>query len=357
MKEYSHSFPFGSLVSPPSAQELLDLAFKRSFKARGTKEKDPILAARIREAGRIASMADVISNRLDVVVRSFPSFNALHPFYRELTDVLIGVDELRIALSRLSWAKRMIRRLSRQYIRRVMRSEDFAEMEKIRKAAMGRISSIVKSISNDIDLIRAACQKLSTIPNIEIGIPTVVIAGMPNTGKSTLVRRISTGKPKIASYPFTTTSLLVGHFYLKGGAMRVQVIDTPGLLDRPLSERNVIELQAILALKHLAWFIVYMIDPTETCGYSVENQISLLDEISREFSEIKLLIVLNKEDLWLQFNESVERCKELLRQRRISFYEISAEKGTGINALATTLGREILKLKLYTNKRQQEAVN
>ncbi len=349
MKESVDSSPFSSLICPPSAQELLDLAFKRSFKPRSTKEKDPIISARTREIGRVASMADVISSRLKAVVRSFPSFDALHPFYRELADVLVGVDELRLALSRLDWARKIIRRLSRQYIRRLKGSEDFKEMEKIRKAAMGRISSVVKSISSDIDFIRSACQKLGVVPNIQVGSPTVVIAGRPNTGKSTLVRRISSGKPEVASYPFTTRSLLVGHFYLKGGALRVQVIDTPGLLDRPLSKRNAIELQAILALKRLAWFIVYLIDPTETCGYTVRNQISLLDEIAREFSNVKLIIVLNKMDLWSQFHKSIMKCKELLRQRRKSFYEISAEEGFGVNTLTATLSKEILEL--YTRRK------
>ncbi len=355
MREKSLFSPFSSLAYPPSAQELLDLAFKRSFKPRSIKERDPIRSARTREVGRIASMADTISSRLKEVVRSFPSFDNLHPFYMELADILIGVDSLRIALSRLDWARKMIRRLSRHYIRRLMSSEDFKEMERIRKAAMGRISSIVKSISADIELIRSACRKLSKIPNIQVGSPTIVIAGMPNTGKSTLVRRMSSGKPEIASYPFTTRSLLVGHFYLKGGALRVQVIDTPGLLDRPLSERNMIELQAILALKRLAWLILYLIDPTETCGYAVKSQMSLLGEITREFPNIQVIIALNKSDLWSQFPENVDKCKKLLEDKQKPFYEISAERGLGIDTLAATLGKEILEL--YEIRKQEKSAS
>ena len=344
MKERIYASPFSTLVCPPEAQELLDLAFKRSFKPKSMKGGDPINNARMRETGRIASMADIVSGRLNAVIRSFPSFDALHPFYRELSDVLVGVDKLRLALSRIDWARKMTRRISRQYIRRLKGVDDFKEMEKIRKEAMGRISSIIKSVSSDIDIVRTAYQKLRTVPDIQVGSPTIVIAGMPNTGKSTLVRKISSGKPEVASYPFTTRSLLVGHFYLMGGALRVQIIDTPGLLDRPLSERNKIELQAILALKRLAWFIVYLIDPTETCGYEVKSQISLLEEISRNFSDIDMLIALNKKDMWAQFSENVERCKELLTQRQRFFYEISAEIGLGISLLANALSEKILEL-------------
>ncbi|RLG47545.1 MAG: hypothetical protein DRN92_02935, partial [Thermoproteota archaeon] len=113
-----------------------------------------------------------------------------------------------------------------------------------------------------------------------------------------------------------------------------------------------IELQAILALKRLAWFIVFLIDPTETCGYSVKNQISLLEEISHEFSDIEIMIVLNKRDLWSQFPESVEKCKSLLMKKQKSFHEISAETGLGVDVLATNLDREILEL--YRTKKERK---
>jgi len=44
------------------------------------------------------------------------------------------------------------------------------------------------------------------------------------------------------------------------------VIDTPGLLDRPLDERNAIEMQSIVALGHLDASIMFFIDLSETCG-------------------------------------------------------------------------------------------
>jgi nucleolar GTP-binding protein len=79
--------------------------------------------------------------------------------------------------------------------------------------------------------------------------------------------------------------------------LNIQIIDSPGLLDRPLDERNEIELQSIFALKYLAKLIIYMIDPSESCGYPIGKQINLLDYLQDIFPEIEFIIVINKIDL------------------------------------------------------------
>lgn len=48
----------------------------------------------------------------------------------------------------------------------------------------------------------------------------------------------------------------------------------PGILDKPLEERNTIEMQSITALAHLRAAILYFVDISETCGYTIEQQVS-----------------------------------------------------------------------------------
>lgn len=55
--------------------------------------------------------------------------------------------------------------------------------------------------------------------------------------------------------------------------LRWQVIDTPGILDRPLEERNTIEMQSITALAHLRAAVLYLVDISEQCGYSIAQQV------------------------------------------------------------------------------------
>jgi nucleolar GTP-binding protein len=51
------------------------------------------------------------------------------------------------------------------------------------------------------------------------------------------------------------------------------VLDTPGILDRPLEERNTIEMQSITALAHLRAAVLYLVDISEQCGYSIAQQV------------------------------------------------------------------------------------
>lgn len=51
------------------------------------------------------------------------------------------------------------------------------------------------------------------------------------------------------------------------------MVDTPGILDHPLEERNVIEMQAITALAHLRAAVLYFCDISEQCGHSLDEQV------------------------------------------------------------------------------------
>lgn len=58
--------------------------------------------------------------------------------------------------------------------------------------------------------------------------------------------------------------------------LRWQVIDTPGVLDHPLEEMNTIEMQSITALAHLRSAVLYFMDLSEQCGYTIEAQVCLV---------------------------------------------------------------------------------
>ena len=65
-------------------------------------------------------------------------------------------------------------------------------------------------------------------------------------------------------------------FYTTTGRGNVcQVVDTPGILDHSLEDRNTIEMQAITALAHLRAAVLYVMDVSEQCGYSIPQQVGV----------------------------------------------------------------------------------
>ena len=77
---------------------------------------------------------------------------------------------------------------------------------------------------------------MSRLPSIDPAGRTLLVCGYPNVGKSSFVNRVTRADVDVQPYAFTTKSLLVGHADHR--YLRWQVLDTPGILDRPLEERT-----------------------------------------------------------------------------------------------------------------------
>lgn len=284
-------FPIPTVLS---AQEVLDKALRRATRATGkgrTREEK----ARRASVAKLTSVADTVDSTLKAYVDAVPSLENLPDFPRELVDLLVGVGHLKHDLGAIDWCRTQVVRICRHAAREAGRAATPEDAVRIRKAAYGRTASLIERIAPNLESLAKARHKLIRVPAIDPALPTIVVAGYPNVGKSQFVRAVSSGKPKVAPYPFTTQGLSVGHIDRR--YERYLVIDTPGLLDRPMEARNEIERQAILALRHLADVIVFLFDPTETCGYPMEMQEHLLAEVREAFPGIPILEVENKADL------------------------------------------------------------
>ena len=301
-----------------SADKLLELSFRSSRKIQINdrsnlyKKKKTIIA-------RTDSFSKSIISRLEQYVKKFPSIDNLSSFYQEIIDIKIDINKLKKSLGAIDWARKTCQMIYSTQSKSLQKSKNINFLMQKQKEIYGRISSVVKQINNDLLFLAKAQNVVKDFPEIQ-DIFTVVIAGYPNVGKSSVLKRISSAKPKISQYPFTTKEIHVGHVERKEKyeKKRIQLIDTPGLLDRPVSKRNDIERQAIAALSNLADFIVFILDPTETCGYSLKDQMNLLSQIKKTFSESKITIVENKSDI---------------KQTNTNNLKISCETGEGINIL------------------------
>ncbi len=280
---------FEKIHTVPTSEELINKSFKRAARAMSGKTIEDKESRFKANESMLLTAANIFTDNLANIVRRFPSFDQLPKFYYELTDILVGVENLKMSLASVDWASKKIHEVARSYVGKI-RDSDIPEP--VRREAFGRIASIIKSINKDLLLLNEARNILRKLPDVQDE-PTIVVAGYPNVGKSSFVSKITGASPEIAPYPFTTKGVKIGHFIRDG--VRYQVMDTPGLLDRPMSERNIIERQAITAIHFLDAVVMFMIDPSESCGYEIEDQKRLLVEIQENF-KLPMLVVANKAD-------------------------------------------------------------
>jgi nucleolar GTP-binding protein len=276
---------FEKLPTVPTADEILDRSFRRAAK----KMKEKLNKDRANEEF-VRAVRSAIHDRLVYIIRGFPEFDKLPQFYRELTDILFGIDRIKQSLGAVGWAAKHTGMVGGELAFQARKSTDSLG---VRKRAVARLASMVHQIDGDLIFLNEVRNVLRTLPHIDDSF-TVVIAGYPNVGKSSFIRRVSTATPEVASYPFTTKGIIVGHRDV--GRERVQFVDTPGILDRPADERNAIERQALSAIMNVANVVLFILDPSEHCGYPIEVQRRLLDEVAGLVS-VPIVAVANKSDI------------------------------------------------------------
>lgn len=306
------------------------------------------------EVARVRRSSRWLMGLVRDVTRGMPFLNDLHPFYRELVSLLIDVNQYRHSLGKVAGVERAVASIAREAISMIKASQDRASVVRARRMYIARILDVLNDVAPELSVIRDASFKLRKIPSINPNKPTIVIAGMPNTGKSSLTACISTKKPEVAEYPFTTKQIIIGHVKVYG-TYAVQVVDTPGLLDRPLSERNRIELQAILALRYLADSIIFMLDPTPHSGYSLDSQLRLLREVLENFKTY-LVVAINKIDI--ASSDEVNRAVEALRQLNVPYRPVSALECRGTRDIVDELVNGPLsgKLRDYLKAIHEESI-
>lgn len=167
----------------------------------------------------------------------------------------------------------------------------------------------------------------------------VGLLGMPNAGKSTLIRSISAAKPKVADYPFTTLVPNLG--VVKADRHRSFVVaDIPGLIEGAAEGAGL----GIRFLKHLARtrLLLHVVDIAPMDGGDPADHIDAiadeLDQFSPALAEQERWLVFNKIDL-LADDEAQAKIDAIVEELgwQGPVYGISAAAGVGCEELVYAL--------------------
>lgn len=254
---------------------------------------DPLEKAIDKESIRIKIVGSAVSSNLKKSGNSIPNISEIPELYQELVEAMVGVKKLQKARDSMIWTANKIKDFQMMYLKRIKTVRTTKQARIVRKEYYGRVSSFLHKIKHHMKLVIDVSKLLKNFPDVE-DVPTVIITGFPNVGKSSVLSKITGSEPKIFSYPFTTKGLMLGFREFK--FERVQFIDTPGLFDRPATKRNAIEKQGEIIMKRMADAVIYVFDVSEICGYTLERQKKLYKEVKRQFGD-SVFAVANKIDI------------------------------------------------------------
>lgn len=290
-------YNFKQMTIVPSSKDFVDIILSRTQRQTPTVVHKGYSIARLRQfyMRKVKFTQQNFHEKLSRIIEDFPRLDDIHPFYGDLLNVLYDKDHYKLALGQINTARNLITKVCKDYVRLLKYGDSLYRCKKLKVAALGRMCTIMKRIGPSLAYLEQVRQHMSRLPSIDPNTRTLLICGYPNVGKSSFINKITRADVDVQPYAFTTKSLFVGHTDYK--YLRWQVIDTPGILDHPLEDRNTIEMLSITALAHLRAAVLFFVDLSGACGYTIEQQAALFHSIKPLFANKPLLVVCNKVDL------------------------------------------------------------
>jgi len=179
----------------------------------------------------------------------------------------------------------------------------------------------------------------------------VGLVGYPNVGKSTLISRISSARPKIADYPFTTLEPNLGVVAVGDARDEVSfvVADIPGLIEGAHTGAGL----GTQFLRHLerTRLLVHLVDVSDASGRDdvtkdVEVIMGELESFGAHLEEKPMIMVASKIDV--ANKDKVAALKKYCKKKKLKLFEISAVTGKGIPELTHAMADAVARLHLET---------
>lgn len=286
----------------------IDQRFKNTVSTQ-RKEKDDVNLNKRKdlELQKIRFLNDRVNQSVRKITKAFPNFLKVDEIYIKLINTApVNVAMIKDHLSILNWIGDACDEFTQKSEFKIKRAKTQETIGFLMKKHLGRVNSLFSKNKKIFQSLEEARKFLNKLPTFE-DLYTTAIAGYPNVGKSTLLKNMTGSNVEIQNYPFTTKGLMFSYLNYNN-SKAIQVIDTPGLLGREIN--NDIEERASIVITNYCQDIVFVLDFTQSCGYTIEEQVKLFKKTSNLKKEI--YIYLSKTDLYDE--ETEERFEENLNK-------------------------------------------
>ncbi|KAJ9188584.1 hypothetical protein P3X46_003927 [Hevea brasiliensis] len=289
----------GAFQKLPMVMPSVDILYSALRKAKRVPPTKGIANIAKRERNKGAKQLDALMKELAVPLReyleNFPKRRYLHPYEQSLIELTLGDGNYEEVLRKVDALRKKVLSVGKEHASVCAKSLTKREALERLNEGLEKLEETFKREGKAVDALFNIAKTLRAMPVVDLETPTLCLVGAPNVGKSSLVRILSTGKPEVCNYPFTTRGILMGHIAFD--FQHFQVTDTPGLLKRCDEDRNNLEKLTLAVLTHLPTAILYVHDLTGECGTSASDQFEIYKEIKERFNDHLWLDVVSKCDL------------------------------------------------------------
>ena len=336
----SNLYAFKEIKPVHSSSQLIDVVLSKTQRKTPTEVHPGYQIQRIREfyMRKVKFASEAFTDKLKESLNGFPKLSDIHPFFADWLNVLYDKDHYKIALGQLNMIVNVIEKIQKDYVKLMKYADSLYRCKTLKVAAMGRMCTAVKKLKPSLEYLEEVRRHVARLPSIDPFAPTLLLFGFPNVGKSSFINKITRANVEVSPIPFSTQSLFIGHTFHSN--VKIQVIDSPGVLDRALDQRNTIEMQSLTALAHLKTAVLFIVDISENCGHSLVDQLNLFESLKPLFAKKPVTLILNKVDL-VSFENLDDSSKELLK----NFNEKNPE--VAVLQLSTTNDKLIEETKDY----------
>ncbi|GMH67031.1 hypothetical protein TrST_g517 [Triparma strigata] len=283
------------------------------------------------------------------------TFKQLHPFddvvLRLTVSNRVKIDgvELFSMMDKVDDGRKRITKLGKELSGGVKNCERTKDINDFTDDAVAELLKMYKSTINPIlPYLNEYHKLLRTTPLYDFKSPTLLLIGAPNVGKSSLVRRLSSGKPEVNDYSFTTKSVTIGHKiitkldeYGYEDKLRCQVMDSPGVLLRE-GKANDMEELTVKSAELLPTAVMFVWDLSKkdqgTSNFEVQKKAreTLRSKFPRRpwFDVITKIDVLDPED-----QEMVEEVERICKTNGEALHMVSAITGEGLEEVEVEVER------------------
>ncbi|KAK8381888.1 hypothetical protein O3P69_015117 [Scylla paramamosain] len=303
-------YNFKKITPVPTAKDFVDIILSKTQRKTPTVIHKNFKISRIRRfyMTKVKFTQQNFHDRLTTILSEFPKLEDLHPFYADLLNTLYNKDHYKLSLGQINMARHLVDKVASDY---------------------------TKLLKYGDSLYR--CNTSPALPSIDPNTRTLLVCGCPNAGKSSFMNLVTRADVEVQPYAFTTKSLYVGHTDYE--YLRWQVIDTPGVLDRPFDQMNTIELQAITALAHIRAAVIFFLDISETCGLPMTQQLKIYESIKPLFSNKPLIVACNKVDV-----TTLEELEQNFPEKRALVAQLERD-GVPVMQMSTLTQQGVMEIK------------